>query len=115
MVYWLRSLENHEKPIADSIDFRPFHSCDEPAASAAKCDRACLDKTVDAYIAAMVAHDPSKVAFAPDVKFVENTVPMKPGEGLWKTASEGPDNIQDLCSRSGGAAGGFPGCDERAR
>jgi hypothetical protein len=59
-------------------------------ALAAKCDRACLDKTVDTYIAAMVAHDPSKVAFATDVKFVENTVPMKPGEGLWKTASEGP-------------------------
>jgi hypothetical protein len=59
-------------------------------AAAAKCDRACLDKTVDAYIAAMVAHQPSQVAFAKDVKFVENTVPMKPGEGLWKTASEGP-------------------------
>jgi hypothetical protein len=58
-------------------------------ASAAKCDRACLDKTVDTYIAAMVAHDPSQVPFATDVKFVENTVPMKPGEGLWKTASEG--------------------------
>jgi hypothetical protein len=25
------------------------------------------------------------VAFAEDVKFVENTVPMKPGDGLWKT------------------------------
>jgi hypothetical protein len=60
------------------------------AASAAKCDRACLDKTVDTYIAALVVHDSSQVAFAKDVKFVENTVPMKPGEGLWKTASEAP-------------------------
>src|SRR6202046_4455601 len=64
------------------------------AASAAPCDRACLDKTVDTYIAAMVAHDPSQVAFARDVKFVENTVPMKPGEGLWKTASEGPTTFK---------------------
>jgi hypothetical protein len=63
-------------------------------ASAAKCDRACLDKTVDTYIAAMVAHDPSQVAFATDVKFVENTVPMKPGEGLWKTASEAPSTFK---------------------
>lgn len=63
-------------------------------ASAAKCDRACLDKTVDTYIAAIVAHDPSQVAFAKDVKFVENTVPMKPGEGLWKTASEGPTTFK---------------------
>jgi hypothetical protein len=63
-------------------------------ASAAKCDRVCLDKTVDSYIAAMLAHDPSQVAFAADVKFVENTVPMKPGQGLWKTASEGPTTFK---------------------
>ncbi len=64
------------------------------AASAAKCDRACLDKTVDNYIVALVAHDPSKVAFAADVKFVENVMPMKPGEGLWKTAAEGPTTFK---------------------
>src|SRR5277367_1668837 len=64
------------------------------AASAAKCDRACLDQTVDAYIAAVVAHNPSLVKFASDVKFVENTVPMKPGEGLWKTASQGPTTFK---------------------
>jgi hypothetical protein len=64
------------------------------AASAAKCDRACLNQTVDAYIAAMVAHNPSQVAFATSVKFVENTVPMKPGEGLWKTASQGPTTFK---------------------
>ncbi len=54
------------------------------------CDRTCLNQTVDSYLAAVVAHDPSKVKFAADVKFVENTVPMKPGEGLWKTASALP-------------------------
>ena len=58
------------------------------------CDRACLDKTVDSYLAAVVAHDPSKVKFAPDVKFVENTVPMKPGEGFWKTASALPTTFK---------------------
>jgi hypothetical protein len=63
-------------------------------ASAAKCDRACLDKTVDTYIAAMVAHDPAQVQFTADVKFVENTVPMNPGEGLWKTAAEGPTTFK---------------------
>ena len=54
---------------------------------AASCDTACLKKTVDNYVAALVAHDPSRVKFAPDVLFVENATPMKPGEGLWKTAS----------------------------
>ena len=63
-------------------------------ASAAQCDRACLDKLVDRYLAAVVAHDPSQVQFASGVKFVENTEPMKPGEGLWKTASEGPTSFK---------------------
>jgi hypothetical protein len=61
---------------------------------AAQCNRACLKSTVDNYLAALVAHDPSRVAFAPDVKFVENTVPMKPGEGLWKTASALPTTFK---------------------
>lgn len=63
-------------------------------AIAATCDRACLDKTVDTYIAAMVAHDPSQIQFAPDVKFIENTVQIKPGEGLWKSASEAPTTFK---------------------
>ena len=61
---------------------------------AAACDRACLNKTVDNYLAALVAHDPSKVKFAPDVLFVENAVPMKPGDGLWKTASALPTTFK---------------------
>jgi hypothetical protein len=63
-------------------------------ASPAKCDRACLKATVDTYLAAVVAHDPSQVHFSPTVKFVENTVPMKPGEGLWKTASALPTTFK---------------------
>jgi hypothetical protein len=59
-------------------------------ASAADCDRACLNGVVDAYLAALVAHDPSKVKIAPDAKFVENVTPTKVGEGFWKTASAVP-------------------------
>jgi hypothetical protein len=54
------------------------------------CNRACLKDLAHSYVAALVAHDPSKVPLAADVKFVENVTPMKPGEGLWKTASEAP-------------------------
>jgi hypothetical protein len=54
------------------------------------CNRACLKDLANSYLAALVAHDPSKVPLAADVKFVENVTPMKPGEGLWKTASEVP-------------------------
>lgn len=59
-----------------------------------QCDRACLIMTTNIYLAGLVAHDPSIVKFSPDVKFVENTVPMKPGEGLWKTASAIPTTFK---------------------
>jgi hypothetical protein len=59
-------------------------------ASAAGCDRACLIGITDQYLAAVAAHDPSKAPLAPDVAFVENVKRMKPGEGLWKTATGGP-------------------------
>jgi hypothetical protein len=60
------------------------------AAAPDRCNRACLKDLAKSYVAALVAHDPSKVPLAADVKFVENVTPMKPGEGLWKTASEAP-------------------------
>jgi hypothetical protein len=60
------------------------------SASAQSCDRACLIKTTDQYLAAVVAHDPSKAPLAPGVVFVENVKRMQPGEGLWKTATGGP-------------------------
>jgi len=65
----------------------------QPQAAPPSCNRACLNEKVDNYLAALVAHDPSRVAFAANVKFVENTVPMKPGQGLWKTASGIPTNF----------------------
>jgi hypothetical protein len=64
------------------------------AADAAKCDRACLKKTLDSYLAALVAHDPSKAPIAAKAKFVENITPTPLGEGLWKTVSEGPTTFR---------------------
>jgi hypothetical protein len=51
------------------------------------CDRACLEGIGDQYLAAMVAHDPSKAPLAGDFIFTENTVKLPPTEGLWFTAS----------------------------
>jgi hypothetical protein len=57
------------------------------ASAQGTCDRACLLKTADDYLAALVAHDPSKAAMAPNAKFTEQTKVMKVGEeGLWKSA-----------------------------
>jgi hypothetical protein len=65
-----------------------LHAAEKP------CDRACLKSLVDNYVAALVAHDPSKVPLARDVKMVENIQRIKPGEGLWKTASAVPTTFR---------------------
>jgi hypothetical protein len=57
-------------------------------------DRAALLKLGDAYLAALVAHDPAKVPLAGDVKMVENVKRIKPGEGLWKTATAVPTDFK---------------------
>jgi hypothetical protein len=50
------------------------------------CDRACLAGIMTSYLAAMAAHDPSKVA-TDHVRFTEDTKEMPLGEGLWKNVT----------------------------
>jgi hypothetical protein len=58
-----------------------------PAGAQGTCDRVCLLKTADDYLAALVAHDPAKAPMAPNTKFTEQTKVLKVGEeGLWKSA-----------------------------
>jgi len=66
----------------------------EAAPEPQHCNRSCLDRLVDRYLAALVAHEPGQVPIAADAKFVENTKPMKPGEGLWKRASAAPSSFK---------------------
>lgn len=60
----------------------------------AKCNDACLTGAVNDYLAALVAHNPSQVPLSAHVEFVENTKDLKPGEGLWKTASALPKDFR---------------------
>src|SRR5262245_56521715 len=64
----------------------------QPAAS--PCDRDCLLRLADTYLAALVAHDPARAPLAADIKFVENVKRLKPGEGLWKTTTSGPTEFK---------------------
>jgi hypothetical protein len=57
------------------------------AEAGANCDRVCLNGIMDQYLAAMVAHDPSKLPLAKNLKFTEDGVRLKLGDGLWATAS----------------------------
>lgn len=93
-----------------------------PAAAAA-CDRACLLGIADAYLAALVKHDPSKAAMAPGAKFTEQAQPLAVGEGvMWKAATgisptfklpvpdptAGQVGIIVMMKASGNAPGGAP-------
>ena len=57
------------------------------AAPRADCDEACLKSVMDGYLAALAAHDPSRLKVAPTVRFTENGVAIPLGEALWVTFS----------------------------
>lgn len=46
----------------------------------AACDKACLQGIPDAYLAALIAHDPSRAPMAPTAKFTEQAQPLAVGE-----------------------------------
>lgn len=49
------------------------------------CDRACLYRVLDQYLAGLKARDTRKVAWAARVKNTENNVELRVGDGLWGT------------------------------
>jgi hypothetical protein len=75
------------------------------AASAADCNRACLEDFVTRYLDALVAHNPAALPLSGSVRFTENGQPMRLGERLWKDASKvRPYRLDILDVREGIAA-----------
>lgn len=56
-------------------------------AAAADCDRSCMTTMISQYVDALVAHDPSKLPLADNVRYTEDSKAIKPGEGIWQTAT----------------------------
>lgn len=57
-------------------------------ATVASCDRTCLKGHIDAYIAAMVAHDPKRLPLAANARFTEDTAEKQLLDSpLWKSAT----------------------------
>jgi hypothetical protein len=52
--------------------------------SAQRCDRTCLSDFVTQYLNAMMKHDPELLRTSSRVRFTEDTVEMRLGDGLWK-------------------------------
>ena len=65
-----------------------------PAAAKPVCDRDCLLKLTDAYVASFARHSLDGVAIEPTAAIVENVKPIKAGEGLWKDVTAGPTSFQ---------------------
>jgi hypothetical protein len=87
-----------------------------PAAPAVpgECDRDCLHAFVDKFFDAMLSRCTCNVAFAPNAKYTENELAVKPGEGMWKTFSgRGPYRVY-LADPATGQAGYYGDITEDA-
>ena len=69
--------------------FAPVQAVAKPV-----CDRDCLIKLTDAYVASFARHSLDGVAIEPAAAIVENVKPIKAGEGLWKAVQSGPTQFQ---------------------
>ena len=74
------------------------------SADAADCDRDCLRGLITQYLNAMITHSPAGLPLADKVRFTEDTVDMRLGEGLWKNASGLRPYRQDILDVRQGVA-----------
>jgi hypothetical protein len=59
------------------------------------CDRACLAGLMTQFVGALVAHDPSKLPLAKDVRYTEDSRNARLGEGIWKSVTSAGTFRQD--------------------
>jgi hypothetical protein len=79
------------------------------------CDRACLEKTVDRVLQAMIAHDPGQLMLAKDIRYTENGVELILGDGMWGTLSaRGKYNLY-ISDPDAGQAGFYGTVSENGR
>ena len=78
------------------------------------CDRACLTAINDAYLAALIAHDASKLKTAASVRFTENGKQLQLNEGLFAVAGTLRAFRQDFAEVAAGQTAGFAALDDSA-
>lgn len=64
-------------------------------ALAQQCDRACLTGLMTQFVDALVAHDPSKLPLAKDVRYTEDSRNARLGDGIWKSVTAAGTFRQD--------------------
>jgi hypothetical protein len=65
------------------------------SARAQACDRACLTGMMTQFVDALVAHDPSRLPLADDVRYTEDSRNARLGEGLWQSVTAAGGFRQD--------------------
>jgi hypothetical protein len=73
-------------------------------AAASDCDRECLRGFITQYLDALIVHNPAAVPLSDKVRFTEDSMEMKLGEGLWKGASRIRPYRQDVLDVEQGIA-----------
>jgi len=92
------------KPYISFLVLAILASSASPAHAAETCDRECLRGFITQYLDALVSHDPKALAVSNNVRFTEDTVEKKLGDGLWKTASQVRAYRQDILDVRQGVA-----------
>ena len=64
-------------------------------AFAQQCDRACLTGMMTQFVAALVAHDPSRLPLADDLRYTEDSHLAKLGQGIWQSVTANGGFRQD--------------------
>lgn len=63
----------------------PSEVAESSSAVSPVCDRDCLEGMIDQYVDALVAHDPSQLPVAADLRYTEDSAEAQLGEGIWQT------------------------------
>lgn len=58
-----------------------------PNLGSGDCDRVCLDGIAEAFVTALLAHDPAKAPLAKNARYSENGVQLPMPDGFWKNAT----------------------------
>jgi hypothetical protein len=72
--------------------------------AAGRCDRACLTDLTGQVMAALAAHDASRLPLRSDVRYTENGQTLRLNDGLWETADGLSNYTMSLADPKSGAA-----------
>src|SRR6478735_3204254 len=83
-------------------------------AAAPACDRACLVKLTQTYVAGLESNSAAGVTFSDEARIVENLKPIKAGEGLWKDVTGAGSAFSVIVPDEAAQTAGWIGMVERA-